>query len=206
MDEKKIIVIGQKDVLFIVDLLKDFDKRGSLPVVGVEGEMDADLQIDKILSLLDLPFGLFVFTGDEHPSDHIEHTIYGPHALAGTGGAKMIERVQQAFDALPEEKKLWYTKGQDRRLVGYSIAFSLYYAELIERLRKNGFERLFFCGRAFTHCVGESAIDAKGQISFEVFVIKDLSLSLPEPYGDVDRMKNLLEAMKIPLINSADLK
>jgi nicotinamidase-related amidase len=206
MDEKKIIVIGPEDALFIIDLLKDFDKGGALPVVGVEDEIDSDLQIDGILSLLDLPFGLFVFTGDEHPSDHIEHTIYGQHALAGTKGAKMIEKVQQAFDALPEEKKLWYTKGQDRRLIGYSIAFSLYYAGLIERLRKNGFERLFFCGRAFTHCVGESAIDARGQISFEVFVIKDLSLSLPKPYGDIDRMKKLLGAMKIPLINSVDLR
>jgi len=203
--KRKKIVAGSKDVLFIIDMLKDFDFGGALPVLGIEGETDPEQQVELILELIKQPFGLFVFTGDEHPSDHIEHTIYGSHALAGAEGAKMLDQIQQAFYILPAEKKLWFTKGQDRRLIGYSIAFSLYYAELIDDLRKGGFKRLFFCGRAFTHCVGESAIDAKGQISFEVFVIRDLSLSLPAPIGDVARMNLLLDAMKIEQISYEDL-
>lgn len=201
MPNQKILKVGATDALFIIDMLNAFNKGGSLPVSGIVGEIDPDLQIEQIVSLTKYPFGLFVFTGDEHPGDHIEFSIYGKHALAGSFDAEMIDLIKWAYEELPEDRRLWYPKGQDRRLIGYSIAFSLYYGELIHHLRSKGFKRLFFCGRAYTHCVGESAVDAKGQM-FEAFVIRNLSLSLPPPIGDVARMEGLLKIMSIKEVSS----
>jgi cytidyltransferase-like protein len=202
MRKRTKIKIGKTDACFIVDMLNDFDEQGLLPVLGVEGEIGFNEQVRLITEfILKLPFGLFIFTGEEHPGDHIEHTMYGKHGLAGSHGAAMIAAIQQAYDALPKERKYWYAKGQDRRLIGYSIAFSIYYGELIEMLRNSGFKRLFFLGRAYTHCVGESAIDAKGQLFEEVLVIRDLCLSLPAPVGNIKRMNNLLKAMEIKQVS-----
>jgi nicotinamidase/pyrazinamidase len=198
------IVIGPQDVLALVDMQNDFAKKGGrLYVPGVPGEVSMEKLIENILKLLLLAFGLVAPTRDRHTANHIEQTIYGEHCLENTEGSEIIAELMAAILNHPKFR-YFLDKGQDPRLIGYSLVYALKFAQFIEELRLGGFKRIFFSGVAFTHCVGESAIDMIRQL-FEVYIIRDATLSIPKPYGDVEAMYKKLEAYNVKIINMEDI-
>lgn len=205
MAKKKKIVIGQTDALIIVDGQDDFiQKDGALYVAGVSGENDNEYILSKITrELFYKPFGYKILTADKHPEVHVEHQIFGKHCVSRTNGQRLdiqlfVFNRQKMVDELIE-------KGQHPEIISYSIVTSPQFSEHIANLRKKDIKRVFLVGWAYTHCVGESAIAYANQ-GFETYVIRDLTRSVPPPYGDPKKMKKKLALYGVKEIFLMDIQ
>lgn len=197
MNRKKWIKIGINEALIIVDMSVDFfRKNGKLYVSGVEGEVIHEKLVLNIGQLLQKPFDWVMPTRDWHPKDHAEYKIYGEHSEAFSPGAQIIPELEEAILAHPGFTYI-YNKGTDNRLIGYSVVFADGYAQLISELTHLGIKRIFLVGLAYTHCVGESAIDFARQSIFEVFVVRDATLSVAPPYGNPELMDKKLDCFGV---------
>ncbi len=203
--EKRKIVIGKEDALIVVDGQDDFiQNNGALYVAGVEGEQDNSYIIRNISqNLFFRLFGHRTFTKDDHPEDHIEHQIFGKHCISGSDGQKLHVKLlffvhQKMIDELIK-------KGQHPAVISYSVATSPQFPEHIANLRKKEIKRVFVVGWAYTHCVGESAIAYACQ-GFETYVIRDLTRSVPLPYGDPKKMKKKLALYGVKEIFLKDIE
>jgi len=192
------IKIGKSDALVIIDAQKDFiNSDGAHYVAGVNGEPTAQEVVDRIVRLARLSFGLIVTTQDKHPfDDHIEYQIFGgKHCTRLTDGQKYH---QDLLD-INERKSFAISKGMHPALVSYTVATSPAFGDSIAELRRNEIKRIFLCGWAYTHCVGESAIDYARQ-GFEVYVLRDVTRSVPPPYGNPDVMDEKLRLYGVKLV------
>ncbi|HEY9586007.1 MAG TPA: isochorismatase family protein [Candidatus Paceibacterota bacterium] len=203
------IIIGEGDALVAVDMQNDFcHSDGALYVAGVSGEATMPEVIEKIEQLANLDFGYLAKTFDEHPgSGHVEFGIYGPHVIEGTLGAKYVSELA-ILDYLSDFD---LTKGGDRNLISYSAAVSEAWGNLIGCLRSYGIRRIFVCGVAYTHCAGETAISFAvqnvpvGDASWEVFIVRDATRSVPPPYGDPGLMAKKLVLYGVKEVSCSDL-
>jgi len=188
MSENDKIVIGNNDALAVIDMQNDFIcEDGALYVAGVEGEMSMEAVVINTKITNSLPFGLRITTGDGHPYNHIEFGIFGKHCVDGLIGENPHREV---FD-IYYHADMNLSKGEDADVIAYSISTSRQYASLIKKLREKQIKRIFLCGLAYTHCVGESAIALAAQ-GFEVYVVRDATRSVPPPYGDPEKMAQKL--------------
>ncbi len=195
---KAVITIGESDALTIVDGQNDFIlQTGTLYVTGVEGETDNEEIIKRIQELWSKFSTWRTTTEDFHPENHVEHTIFGPHCIEDTAGQEYHPDLMKIY----EDADLNLYKGENPDIIAYSIATSPDFHDHISDLRQHGIKRVFLVGWAFTHCVGESAIAYATQ-GFETFVFRDLSRSVPPPYGDPDAMTKKLELYGVKLITS----
>lgn len=206
MAKREKIIIGKTDALIIIDGQIDFIREdGALYVAGVPGEKDNEYILFKIANdgLFFKPFGYRVLTEENHPEDHREHKIFGKHCIPGSVGQKLEFRLlffvhQKMVDEVIQ-------KGQSCAIISHSVATSQQFPLHIINLLKKGIKRVFVVGWAYTHCVGESAIAYACQ-GFETYVIRDLTRSVPPPYGDPVKMKKKLALYGVKEIYLKDIE
>jgi nicotinamidase/pyrazinamidase len=197
---KKKIEIASNDTLVIVDAQNDFVREdGKLYVRGVVGESDSAYIISGIKAMHAKFTHRFV-TEDEHPKGHIEFGIFGEHCLAGSDGQKYVDELS---DEYLDSWKI--KKGQSCQVISYSASTSQDFVSYVYWMRSRKIKRIFLVGFAYTHCVGESAIAYACQ-GFEVYVIRDLTRSVPEPYGDPKGMKKKLKLYGVKEIFLKDIE
>ena len=174
------------NVLVVIDGQNDFIlETGKLFVAGISGELSNYEIIDKINDLAILPYDFIITTEDMHPQEHIEFQKFGEHCLVDSFGQKYHEQLMGVWIIAYEN----LVKGMDSAVESYSVCTSPDFVEHIKMLKEVGVKRVFLCGWAYTHCVGESAISYADE-GFEVYVIRDATRSVPPPYGEPEEMDN----------------
>jgi len=202
--ESDLILIGKEDALVVVDMQNDFLRPdGALYVSGLDGEPTPKELLDNVSALIRLQFGFLIVTADEHPfNQHVEYAIFGKHCVKGSLGSGICEEL---LPALKEHQPDYFiTKGENPDIVAYSVATSSKFNELIGMLRKKGIKRIFVCGLAYTHCVGESAIAFASQ-GFQTYVVHNATRSVAPPYGDPQRMGQKLDLYNVAQIETFDI-
>lgn len=195
------VIIGKQDALVVIDAQNDFvSPKGKLYVAGVRGESTNKAIVAGIKKLSYKPFGHRTSTKDAHPRGHIEFSIFGEHCLSPGSGCEFISPLRDVLQYADEI----LSKGQHRSLISYSVAMSPFFGNHIAMIRALDIGRIFVCGWAYTHCVGESAIAYACQ-GFETILIRDLTRSVPPPFGDPEKMARKLELYGVKEINLADI-
>lgn len=197
-----IIRIDPTDALVVIDMQNDFgEKNGALYVSGAPGEVSMEEVIHHCVELTKQPFGLKEGSCDEHCPNHVEEKIFGPHVLKGTHGAEPLAEMKDYYEALGAKVLV---KGGEWAMISHAVSTSPKWAAQLALLRRVGIKRVFLCGIAYTHCVGDSAI-AYAQQGFEVYVVRDATRSVAPPYGDPELMRKKLELFGVTEILAADL-
>jgi nicotinamidase/pyrazinamidase len=176
------LVIGDRDVLLVVDIQNDFCPEGRLAVPRGD-------EVVPLINQLGTRFEHVVLTQDWHPPGHLSfasahpgrkpyekiEVSYGPqilwpdHCVQGTRGAAFHPDLQ-----IPRAE-LVLRKGYHRAIDSYSAFYEndrKTHTGLTGYLRERGFTRLFLAGLAFDFCVRYSSEDAKRE-GFDVLVIED---------------------------------
>ena len=176
------MIIGDSDVLLVIDVQNDFCPGGNLPVP--EGD-----RVVPVINALARRFRHVVLTQDWHPAGHHSfasshagrkpyetvEVAYGPqvlwpdHCRQGTPGAEL----HAALD-IPHAE-LVIRKGFRPHIDSYSAFYENDHKTptgLAGYLRERGLTRVFVAGLALDFCVRYSAEDAKRQ-GFDVVVIED---------------------------------
>lgn len=176
-------MIGENSAAVIVDMQNDFlSMDGALRVNGMPEELkligspaDLSVQIREFIDYF-MDYGKMYFTTeDHHPERHIEFEIFPPHCVAGTWGAHYYNSLLQTYYKAKDN----LVKGQQDHIVSYSVATSIEFPDHIRFLRTNDIKQIFIVGVAYNFCVGESAIAYACQ-GFDTYVVRDLTLSVPE--------------------------
>jgi nicotinamidase/pyrazinamidase len=181
------MVIGESDVLLVVDIQNDFCPGGSLAVPRGD-------EVVPLINSLAVKFPHVVLTQDWHPLGHLSfassHTgkqpfetidvFYGrqilwpDHCVQGTSGAAFRADLSIAH------AELVLRKGYHRNIDSYSAFYEndrRTKTGLASYLRERGFTRVFLAGLAFDFCVRYSAEDARRE-GFEVVVFEDACRSI----------------------------
>jgi nicotinamidase/pyrazinamidase len=175
-------MVGDNDVLIVVDVQNDFCRGGALAVPHGD-------EVVPLVNRLAARFRNVVLTQDWHPSGHLSfasshpgkrpyETIaapYGPqvlwpdHCVQGTPGAAFHPALDIPHAALVVRK------GLHRDIDSYSAFYEndrTTPTGLVGYLRERALTRVFLAGLAFDFCVRYSAEDARRE-GFAVFVIED---------------------------------
>gem|GEM_PF-2298431 len=200
-DEMDKIKLGPTDALVVIDMQNDFClPKGALYVAGFPDEPTMKEVTANTLNLILRKSIYRIATFDGHPaSGHIEFSIYGPHVLLGEYGAEHIAELVPLADAFHDRLK----KGENPDVVSYSIATSLRFPQTLKTMREIGIKRVFLCGVAYTHCVGESAMAFTAQL-FETYVVRDATRSVAAPYGNPKAMHARLHLAGVREVNMKD--
>jgi nicotinamidase/pyrazinamidase len=176
------IVVGDQDVLIVVDIQNDFCPGGALSVP--EGDETVPL-----VNRLAERFTHVVLTQDWHPPDHLSFASAHPnkrpydtivmdygsqilwpdHCVQATRGAEFHKDLHIPHAALI------LRKGIHRTIDSYSTFYEndrKTPTGLVGYLRERGFSRVFLAGLAFDFCVRYSAEDASRE-GFKVVVVED---------------------------------
>jgi nicotinamidase/pyrazinamidase len=175
-------MIGERDVLVVVDVQNDFCPGGALAVP--EGD-----HVVAVVNRLAARFAHVVLTQDWHPAGHLSfasshpgklafetaslpygmQVLWPDHCVQGSEGAAFHRRL----DLTPAE--LILRKGFRRQVDSYSAFFEndrKTPTGLGGYLRERGFTRVFLAGLATDFCVRYSAEDARA-LGFEAAVVED---------------------------------
>ena len=207
------IVVGDADVLLVVDMQRDFMPGGALAV----GDGNS---IIPLINRLATRFANVVLTQDWHPPGHISfasshqgakpfettqvsygvQALWPDHCVQGSPGATLHEAL--AID----HAILILRKGYRTDIDSYSAfmeADRKTATGLAGFLREKGVRRVFACGLAIDYCVAWSALDARAK-GFDTFVIEDACRAI-----DIsDSLKNAwtqMAAVQVQRIQSADI-
>jgi nicotinamidase/pyrazinamidase len=176
------IVIGDHDVLVVVDIQNDFCPGGRLSVPRGN-------EVVPIINHLAARFEHAVLTQDWHPADHLSFASAHPgrqpyetvmlpygsqilwpdHCVQATRGAEFHKDLHVPHAALV------LRKGIHRSIDSYSTFYEndrKTPTGLVGYLRERGFARVFLAGLAFDFCVRYSAEDAYRE-AFQVVVVED---------------------------------
>ncbi|MDE2284405.1 MAG: bifunctional nicotinamidase/pyrazinamidase [Hyphomicrobiales bacterium] len=204
-------IIGEGDVLVVVDVQNDFCPGGALAVPRGD-------EIVPTINRLAARFDNVVLTQDWHPPGHFSfasshpgkqpfETViapYGPqtlwpdHCVQGTRGAAFHPALDVPHAALI------LRKGMARSIDSYSALYEndrTTPTGLVGYLRARNWTRLFFAGLAFDFCVRFSAEDAQRE-GFRVFVIEDACRGI-DIGGSVAATRTSLASLGIPCIAAA---
>lgn len=207
MKRNKKITIDATDAIVVIDMQNDFgDHRGALFVQGVDEEPPLGAVINNCLALCRSPVGVRAGSRDRHPKDgHAEYALFGPHCVDGSWGAEPLGAFREYYARIKATNP-WMDleKGMNPAEFSYSASTSPHWSRHLVSLRNSGIIRVFVCGLAFTHCVGESAIAYAAQ-GFEVYVVMDATRSVPLPYGDPEKMKRKLRLYGVRMIHMKDI-
>jgi len=175
-------MIGDTDLLLVVDVQNDFCPGGALAVAQGDAVLAPINRIGRL-------FAHVALTQDWHPPDHSsfasrhagrkpfetialdygEQTLWPDHCIQGTAGAEFHRDLD-----LPHAE-LILRKGFVREIDSYSAFFEndrRTPTGLASYLRERGFRRLYLAGLATDYCVAYSALDAV-RSGFAVIVIED---------------------------------
>jgi nicotinamidase/pyrazinamidase len=203
-------VIGETDVLLVVDVQNDFCSGGRLPVA--QGEAVAPLA-----SRIAEAFDHVLLTQDWHPPGHqsfasahpgrrpyeVIDLAYGPqtlwpdHCIQGEPGADFHPQLRIA------KAELIVRKGFHAAIDSYSAFFENDRSTptgLHGYLRERGLRRVFLAGLAFDFCVLWSAEDARA-LGYETIVLEDACRSL-DIQGSAAEARSRLRAAGATLARS----
>jgi nicotinamidase/pyrazinamidase len=175
-------VVGDQDVLLVVDIQNDFCPNGSLAVPHGD-------QVVPLINHVASQFLHVVLTQDWHPAGHLSFAsthpgkvpyqvvgaaygaqiVWPDHCVQGTPGAKFHK------DLRITHAELILRKGYHRDIDSYSAFFEndrKTRTGLAGYLRERGLRRVFLAGLALDFCVRYSAEDARRE-GFDVVVIED---------------------------------
>lgn len=204
-------MIGDKDVLLVVDVQNDFCPGGALAVPGGD-------EVVAPIKALAGRFAHVVLTQDWHPAGHAsfasshpgrtpmemiaapygEQVLWPDHCIQGTAGADFHP------DLRIPHAELILRKGYDREIDSYSAFFEndrRTPTGLGGYFRERGLTRVFLAGLAFDFCVGYSAEDA-AQAGFAVIVIEDACRGI-DVDGSVAATRQRLDALSVPRLAAA---
>jgi nicotinamidase/pyrazinamidase len=207
------IVVGERDVLLVIDVQNDFCPGGALPVPNGH-------EVVPLVNHLASRFAHVMLTQDWHPRGHqsfasthpggtLFDTItvaYGPqvlwpdHCVQGTSGAEFHP------DLHIPHAELVLRKGYHRAIDSYSAFYEndrTTPTGLAGYLRERELTRVFLAGLAFDFCVRYSAEDAHRE-GFEVVVIEDACRGIGLS-GSVADTHRILAALNVPSVSQADV-
>lgn len=189
-----------KRALIIVDVQPTFCEGGELPVEG--GNAVAHSCASYVTEKGD-NYDLIVTSQDWHidPTDHFSETpdfvnSWPAHGVADSPSAEL----HPAIANLPID--ITIKKGQ------HTAAYSAFDGtdesgqSLAYLLAKANITDVDLCGLALSHCVLETALDAKS-LAYNVRVLYDLSAPVSQELGE--KAKRRMEAAHIELITSTEL-
>jgi nicotinamidase/pyrazinamidase len=206
-------LIGDGDVLIVVDVQNDFCPNGALAVPGGDEVVPATNRLAG-------KFRNVVLTQDWHPQDHFsfasmhpgkqpyqtiqapygEQILWPDHCVQGTFGAAFHEQLDLTLATLI------IRKGFRRDIDSYSTFYEndrTTPTGLVGYLRERGLGRVFLAGLAFDFCVRFSAEDAR-QEAFEVVVIEDACRGI-DVEGSVSATRKSFAERDIVCVNTDGL-
>lgn len=143
-----------RTALVVVDMVNDF-------VDGVLGNPAASSIVDPIARLVGAVRGAddweVVYANDAHQPDDVELRVFPAHAIAGTPGAAVIDRLRPEPGDVVVDKRFY-------------SAFTG--TEIDARLRSRGVERLVLVGQHTDCCVRHTTYDAFAR-GYELVVCPD---------------------------------
>jgi nicotinamidase/pyrazinamidase len=207
------IIVGDHDVLLVVDVQNDFCPDGALAVPRGD-------EVVPLVNRLAKRFRHVVLTQDWHPSHHgsfaashpgrkpydVIRLPYGAqilwpdHCVQGTPGAEFRK------DLDVPHAQLIIRKGYRREIDSYSAFFENDHQTptgLLGYLRERGLSRVFLAGLAFDFCVGWSAEDARN-FGLDVVVVEDACRGI-DVNGSMAATRQLLSELRIPLVYTGDI-
>ena len=206
-------MIGQSDVLLIIDVQNDFCPGGALPV-------PKGSEIVPILNRVARRFETAVLTQDWHPQGHISFASAHPgrrpfETIALAYGSQTLwpdHCVQEhpGADFHPDLKipqaALVLRKGLHRDIDSYSAFQENDHKTatgLAGYLRERGLTRIFLAGLAYDVCVRYSAEDARA-FGFDVVVLEDACRGL-NIGGSMEQTRKRLTALGCAAAMSTDI-
>jgi nicotinamidase/pyrazinamidase len=176
------VMLGEQDLLLVVDIQNDFCPGGRLAVPRGD-------EVVPVINRLATRFRHVVLTQDWHPPGHLSfasthpgrkpydtiEVSYGPqilwpdHCVQATSGAELRKDLQIAH------AQLVLRKGYHRDIDSYSAFYEndrKTQTGLSGYLRERGFTRVFVAGLAFDFCVRYSCEDATHE-GFDAVVVED---------------------------------
>ena len=207
-------VIGDSDVLLVVDIQNDFCPGGRLPVPHGD-------EVVPVVNAVARQFRHVVLTQDWHPPGHQSFASVHPgkrpfevvtlpdgpqvlwpdHCVQGTPGAEF------RHDLDVPHAELVLRKGYDPSIDSYSAFFEndrLTPTGLAGYLRERGFRRVFIAGLAFDFCVRYSAEDAR-RAGFAVAVVEDACRAI-DVNGSSNEARRLLDALAVSRVVAESLQ
>jgi nicotinamidase/pyrazinamidase len=162
-------------ILIIVDMLNDFIKPdGKLYFEKGQTVVEPIIGLKTAFRAAGVPI---LYDNDAHPQDSEEFSVWPPHCLMGTWGARIIEELP----AGPGD------------IIFHKDSLSLFYHSTAENiLRGLGASHLYLAGVATEYCVKSCALDALA-LGFSVTVITDAIAGVDLKEGDA---KQALETMR----------
>ncbi|MCW1296629.1 MAG: cysteine hydrolase [Candidatus Parvarchaeota archaeon] len=156
--------MSAKKALLIIDMLNDFAMNGSLPVKDMEKVLP---KIEDIInSIRKKRYWNIIYLNDSHIENDPEFKYWPRHAVKGTYGAEVIDRLKPSHLDKVIEKK----------------TYNGFYQTNLEKLLKNlGIKKLFFTGVLTDICVYNTLINAFER-GYECFLVSDATATtiLPE--------------------------
>ncbi|MBU1672095.1 MAG: cysteine hydrolase [Actinobacteria bacterium] len=160
-------VFEEKSALLIADMIYDFvDPEGKLYVPGIERIIEPIATLIEEARASRIPV---IYLDDAHDVDDAEFAQWPPHAIQGTPGAQVIDRLAPAEGDHVLEKKR------------YSAFYGTGLEELLERL---GVEHLVVTGTVTNICVLVSTIEGLMR-GYRVTVPRDAVHALTEQDNDI---------------------
>jgi nicotinamidase/pyrazinamidase len=203
-------IVGDRDVLVVVDIQNDFCPGGALAVPRGD-------EVVPIVNRLAGRFRNVVLTQDWHPRDHLSfasahpgkrsydtieveygsQVLWPDHCVQETPGAAFHKSLQIGH------ARLIIRKGANRAIDSYSTFYEndrKTPTGLLGYLRERGLTRVFLAGLAFDFCVRYSAEDAHRE-GLTVLVIEDACRSI-DLQGSAAATRASFAALDIPCISA----
>lgn len=209
----RIVGIGDRDMLLVVDIQNDFCPGGRLAVPRGDEVIAPINELAKRSEHV-------VLTQDWHPPGHLSfasthpgkkpydtielaygsQVLWPDHCVQGTPGAEFHKELRIPY------AELVLRKGYHRDIDSYSAFFEndrKTHTGLTGYLRERGFTRILIAGLAFDFCVRYSAEDARCE-GFDVVVIEDACRGI-DVAGSVSDTRRSLAERNVPCVVSDDL-
>ena len=207
------IIVGEDDVLLVVDVQNDFCPGGALAVA--EGG-----QVVPVVTRLAHRFAHVILTQDWHPRGHQsfasshpgkrpfesikvaygEQTLWPDHCVQGTRGAEFRSDLD-----IPHAE-LIVRKGYRREIDSYSAMYEndrTTPTGLAGYLRERGIERLFIAGLATDFCCHYSALDARKE-GFSVLLVENACRAI-DLQGSLAAALDAMRRAEVAIIRDADI-
>jgi nicotinamidase/pyrazinamidase len=149
--------------------------------------------VPNINRLLDMPWARIDASQDWHPPDHCSflgrhHSLYPPHCVMGTPGAKFLPGLHT------DKFHTVWRKGFDRDFEAYAVTAQ--HSAFPVLLRESGIRAVVVCGIATNICCFFAARDLRRE-GFRVVMVADASAGLDVPAAGLFQEKAKAEGRQM---------